>query len=177
MRHLNQGYEAGIRNYQLWDTSHPCAQLGQQKDKLRVCGDYSVTVNPHRKFIAFQCPAQTISYANSVGAPDSQKQLALSTGRPATNLVTLWDKLSTRLFPRLTNDLKEVAVYIDTILVSDITVERHLPTLKSVLQCLQDKGLQGSRHKCLLAKHSAEYLDYTISKDGITNGQRVNAIT
>ena len=53
---------------------------------------------------------------------------------------------------KLTSDLKGVAVYIDSILVSGTSEEDHLQNLKALLQhwCCQQK--------CFFAQQSVEYL-------------------
>ena len=123
---LNQAYEAGIRDYQLWDSSHPCVQgstTGPAEGQITCMWRLFSHCQPTQEIHRHPMPRPD-NFICKFNGGSKQPETARSSGRPATNLVTLWDKLSTRLFPRLTSDLKEVAVYIDKILVSDITVER-----------------------------------------------------
>ena len=77
----------------------------------------------------------------------------------------------------LTSDLHEVAVYLDDLLISGANAEEHLQNLQALLQHLQDIGLCCNLEKCCFAQSSVEYLDHTLSWDGISKGHKVDAIT
>ena len=77
---------------------------------------------------------------------------------------------------QLTSDLKGITVYIDDILVSEVSAAEHLENLCALLQRLQDKGLRCRQEKCLFAQSSIEYLGYTLSSNGIAKGSKVDAI-
>ena len=53
---------------------------------------------------------------------------------------------------KLTSDLEGVAVYMDDILVSGATASEHLQNLRTLLKCLEEKGLfPGWRNVTLLS--------------------------
>ena len=60
--------------------------------------------------------------------------------------------------------LQGVVVFIDDILVTGRTREKHTLNLRNVLDCLRQAHLQLKKSKCLLFQESLEYL---ISKEGI----------
>ena len=94
---LNQAYDKGIKKGMWVPTPFnkygapvlpicKALQPGDERTKLRVCGDYSVTVNPHLEMHRHPLPLPEdlvvdLAYAyNQIQlAPKSQKQLALST--------------------------------------------------------------------------------------------------
>ena len=77
---------------------------------------------------------------------------------------------------QLTSDLKEVAAYLDDILVSGSNADEHLANLKAVLQRLHDQSLRCKLGKCTFAQHTVEYLGHMLSQRGIAKGSKVNAV-
>ena len=180
---------------------HKALQPNEKRIKLRVCGDYSVTVNPqldtHRQPLPLPDDLvrklsggyyfTKIDLANAYNqirlAPESQKRLALSTHQGVLLQTRLPFGISSapgyfqEIMERITCDFKGVAVYLNDILVSGSNEEEHIKNLQPLLQRLQDKGLRCCQHKCVFAQPSVEYLGYTISKEGISKGKRkVDAI-
>ena len=207
---LNAAYEAGIKKG-VWvptsfnDYGTPVvpirkAPLPGQQDKLRVHGDYSVTVNPqletHRHPIPRPedlmhklgggCSFTKIDLADAYNqvrlAPESQKRLALSTHRGIllqTRLpfgITSAPGYFQSIMDKITSDLQGVAVYMDDLLVSGADAWQHLRNLRVLLQRLQDKGLRCNLAKCVFAQSSVEYLGHTLSRDGVSKGKKVDAV-
>ena len=69
-------------------------------------------------------------------------------------------------------DLRGVAVYIDDITVSVNNAQKHLDNLKAQFRCLNEKGLHCNPQKCMFAQSSVEYLEHTLSKDGLAKGSK-----
>ena len=142
---LNMAYDAGIRkgvwkSVQFNDYGTPVVPIrkallpGQKKAKLRICGDYSVTVNPHLEIHRHPIPRpedlmqklggrfyfSKIDLADAYNqvklAPESQKRLALSTHQGILLQTRLPFGISSapgyfqRIMDQLTSDLKGVAV-------------------------------------------------------------------
>ena len=63
--------------------------------------------------------------------------------------------------------LPGIIVYIDDILVSEKTVDKHLQNLDATLTRLQEAGLQLKRPKFSFLLPSVEYLGYKISEKGL----------
>lgn len=208
---LNHAYDAGIKKgvwvpAQFNEYGTPVVPIvktrvpGQQGIKLRVCGDYSVTVNPQLATHRHPMPLPEdlmrklgggyyftkIDLADAYNqiklAPDSQKKLALSTHRGVLLQTRLPFGISSapgyfqEIMENLTSDLRGVAVFLDDILVSGATAEEHLHNLRALLCRLQDKGLRCNREKCAFAQSSVEYLGHTLSRHGIAKGHKVDAI-
>ena len=171
------------------------------KIKLRVCGDYSGTINPQLEPHRHPMPLPEdlmrklgrghgftkIDLADAYNqvclGPESQRRLALSTHRG----VLLQKRLPfgiisapgyfQEIMDQLTQDLPGVAAYIDDILVSGDNAEQHLENLRRLLQRLQDRGLRCNLKKCKFAQEEVEYLGHTLSRGGVKKGPKVNAVT
>lgn len=211
MDDLNQAYEAGIKRgiwipTQFNEYGTPVVPIrkallpGQKKAKLRVCGDYSVTVNPQLETHRHPIPLPEdlmrklgggyyftkIDLADAYNqiklAPESQRRLALSTHRGVLLQTRLPFGISSapgyfqEIMDRLTCDLKGVAVYLDDILVSGANANEHQENLRALFQRLQDKGLRCKLEKCYFAQPSVEYLGHTLSQQGVSKGPKVDAI-
>ncbi|KAL5489032.1 hypothetical protein EMCRGX_G018076 [Ephydatia muelleri] len=184
---LNQAYDVGIAKG-VWKpvqfNAHgtpvvPIRKPGhsnQSKTKIRVCGDYSVTVNtqlePHRHPLPI--PEDLIRKLGGgygftkVDLADAFNQIKLG---PESQ-----KRLALKIMDQLTSDLNGVATFIDDILVSGMTASEHLQNLRALLQRLQERGLRCWLEKCSFAQPSIEYLGYTLSNHGIAKGPKVNAI-
>ena len=173
---------------------------GQESAGIRVCGDYSVTVNPQLETHRQPLPLpEELMYKLGGGygftkidladaynqiplSKESQKKLALSTHKGVLLQMRLPFGISSapgyfqEIMFQLTNDLKGVAVYLDDILVSGATAEDHLQNLRALLQRLQDKGLRCRLEKCIFAQPSVEYLGYQLSQSGISKSTKVDAV-
>ncbi len=177
------------------------AQLpGQKKPDLRICGDYSVTVNPQLEMHRQPLPRPEdlirrlggghgftkIDLADAYNqiklAPESQKRLALSTHRGVLLQTRLPFGIKSapgyfqEIMEQMTKDLPGVAVYLDDILVSGSSAKDHLTNLRRLLQRLEEKGLRCRLAKCTFAQPSIEYLGHKLSKEGIAKGPKVDAV-
>ena len=173
---------------------------GQAKASIRVCGDYSVTVNSqledHRQPIPLPehlmrklgrgyCFSK-IDLANAYNqiclSPDSQKKLALSTHKGVLLQKRLPFGIKSapgyfqEIMEQLTQNLRGVAVYFDDILVSGDNAKDHLMNLRALFKRLEEKGLRCNREKCVFAQVSIDYLGHTLSSRGIAKGSKVDAI-
>ena len=208
---LNEAYEAGIKRgvWELTDFNSygtPVVPIrksplpGQAKASIRVCGDYSVTVNSqledHRQPIPLPedlmrklgrgyCFSK-IDLANAYNqiclSPDSQKKLALSTHKGVLLQKRLPFGIKSapgyfqEIMEQLTQNLRGVAVYFDDILVSGDNAKDHLMNLRALFKRLEEKGLRCNREKCVFAQVSIDYLGHTLSSRGIEKGSKVDAI-
>eukprot|EP00731_Ephydatia_muelleri_P034369 Em0057g1a len=176
------------------------AALPGKPAKLRVCGDYSVTVShqlePHRHPMplpedlmrklgggyGFTKIDLADAYNQIMLAPDSQKRLALSTHRGVLLQMRLPFGITSapgyfqEIMDQLTSDLRGVAVYIDDILVSGTTATEHLQNLRALLHRLESKGLCCHLEKCVFAQPSVEYLGHILSGQVIAKGPKVNDV-
>eukprot|EP00731_Ephydatia_muelleri_P030921 Em0022g435a len=184
---LCQAYDAGIARgvwlpTQFNDYGTPVvpirkASLPGQPAKLRVCGDYSVSVNqqlePHRHPMplpedlmrklggghGFTKIDLADAYNQVMLAPESQRRLALSTHRGVLRQMRL-----------------PFGISWDDILVSGTTAAEHIQNLRALLKRLEEKGLRCRLEKCLFAQPSVEYLGHILSQQGIAKGPKVDAV-
>jgi hypothetical protein len=208
---LNAAYDQGIAKgiwipVQFCDYGTPVVpvrkaqQPGQKKPALRVCGDYSVTVNPQLEMHRQPMPRPEdlmqrlggghgftkIDLADAYNqirlAPESQRRLALSTHRGVLLQTRLPFGIKSapgyfqEIMEQLTADLPGVAVYLDDILVSGTSADDHLKNLRRLLQRLHDHGLRCRLEKCRFAEPSVEYLGHCLTKTGISKGAKVDAV-
>ena len=155
---------------------------GQAKASIRVCADYSVTVNSqledHRQPIPLPedlmrklgrgyCFSK-IDLANAYNqiclSPDSQKKLALSTHKGVL------------LQKRLPFGIKSAPGYFQEIMESGDNAKDHLMNLRALFKRLEEKGLRCNREKCVFAQVSIDYLGHTLSSRGIAKGSKVDPI-
>jgi transposase InsO family protein len=208
---LDAAYEAGIKkgvweltSFNEWGTPvvpvrKPPAP-GKSKGDLRVCGDYSVTINPQLEDHRHPLPLPEdlmrklgggyfftkIDLANAYNqiklGPESQKRLALSTHKG----VLLQKRLSfgpkpacsifQELMDKLTRPLRGTATFLDDFLVSGTDAKDHLQNFRALLQVLRDNGLRAKFEKCCFAMPSVEYLGHILSHQGIAKGPKVDAV-
>ena len=165
---------------------------------IRVCGDYSVTVNPQLEVHPLPSPEDLMrrlgggagfskidladAYNQIRLAPESRKRLALSTHRGVLLQNVMPFGISSapghfqQILDELTRDLPGVAVYLDDILVSGTTVEEHFRNLQHLLKRLENKGLRCRKSKCLFAQPRIEYLGHVLTSNGIAKSPKVDAV-
>ena len=207
---LNQAYDAGIakgvwKPVQFNDYGTPVVPIWKksapgQPAKIRVCGDYSVTVNSQLETHRYPMPLpedlmrklsggygfSKVDLADAYNqiklGPESQKRLALSTHRGVLLQCRLPFGITSapgyfqEVMDKLTADLQGVIVYLDDILVSGASASDHLHNLRALFSRLQEKGLRCRLEKCSFAQPSVEYLGFMISNQGIAKGHKVDAI-
>lgn len=173
---------------------------GQQKAKVRICGDYSVTVNPQLEDHRHPLPLPEdlmrrlgggygftkIDLADAYNqiklAPSSQRRLALSTHKGVLLQKRLPFGIKSapgyfqQIMDQLTKDLSGTAVYLDDILVSGKDADDHIQNLRGVLKRLDEKGLRCRIEKCQFALPYVEYLGHLLSQEGIAKGPKVDAV-
>ena len=70
-----------------------------------------------------------------------------------------------------------MVVYLDDILVSGKTEEKHLAVLEQVLDCLEEAGLRRNKGKCMFMTDSVSYLGHTVDAQGLRpNPNKVRAV-
>ena len=170
-----------------------------KKSKIRVCGDYSVLVNPCLEPHRYPIPPRSDllrklsdgpyftkidladAYNQILLSPDSQNRLALSTHRS----VLLQQRLPfgilsapgyfQEIMYKLTQDLPGVSVCMNDILISGVSPEDHLTNARKLFQRLKEKSLR-CLEKCVFAQSPVEHLGFNLLKEGISKGHTVDAV-
>ena len=158
----------------------------QSRPNLRVCGDYSVAVNPQLEIHRQPMPLpedlmqklgggqhfSKIDLADAYNqirlAPESQRRLALSTHQGVLLQMRLPFGITSapgyfqKIMGQLTADFSRGAVYLDDIVVSGKDSKDHQNNLRRHLQRLEEKGLRCRQEKCKLAKKTVDYLGHRL---------------
>ncbi|XP_062521210.1 uncharacterized protein K02A2.6-like [Corticium candelabrum] len=203
----NKGIDRGLwKRVQFNDYGTPVVPVRKSpsashpQGSIRVCGDYSVTVNPQLETHRHPLPLpedlmhrlgggyyfSKIDLADAYNqiplGPESQKRLALSTHKGVLLQKRLPYGISSapgyfqEIMEQLTSDLSGVAVYLDDILVSGRNAEDHLHNLRGLLKRLNDKGLRCRLEKCAFAQSRITYLGHTLLLQGLAKGPKVDAV-
>ena len=169
----------------------PLVPVVKSTGKLRLCGDYKVTVNKVIKLDTYPLPLVDELFANLSGGVSFSKldlsqayhQLPLDEeSRKFTTVNTpsgLYEYLrlpygissAVGIFQRtiesILKNIDGVCVYLDDILITGRTNEEHLINLRSVLLRLQEHGITLRKEKCNSFLPEVEYLGFVVSKEGL----------
>ena len=179
----------------------PIVPILKQNGAVRICGDYNVTVNQACLIDSYPLPRveellASLSGGNLFSKLDMfQAYLQLPLDEESKEYVTVnthkglyrYNRLpfgissAPSIFQRtmetLLQGIKGELVYIDDILITGPTIEKHLSTLDKVLDKLGVANLRLNKPKCFFLQPSIEYLGHIIDKDGLhPTEEKVRAI-
>lgn len=161
------------------------------KKSVRICGDFSQTVNKASRLDKYPIPKIEDLFAELAGRKkftkldmsqayqqleldtDSKQYVVVNTHRGLYKYHRLPYGISSapgifqRTMENLLKGVPNTVVYIDDILVTGRTEEEHLRNLTAVLQRLQKAGLKLKNKKCTFFAKSVEYLGHKIDADGL----------
>ena len=167
---------------------------------IRVCGDYSVTVNQQLEKHRHPMPSpeslmhrlggnycfSKVDLADAYNqiqlSPSSQRKLALSTHKGVLLQLRLPFGITSApgyfqsIMEQITSDLPGVAVYLDDILVGGSSAGEHLENLERLLARLDERGLRCRLNKCRFAEPCVEYLGHRLSTEGVAKCSKVDAV-
>ena len=189
---LNRLEEKGIlKRVNHSDWAAPIVPVPKKDGKVRVCGDYKVTVNQCLDVDQYPLPrpddlfatlanGKTYSkldlsqaYQHMVLDEESAKCLTINTHiglYQCTRLpfgVASAPTMFQRAMDMILQGIDGVICYIDDILVTGSTDEQHLERLEKVLQRLKDYGLGVKKTKCDFCQPLVEYLGHQVDADGL----------
>ena len=158
--------------------------LKRDRNTVRICGDFSVTVNPVSKLDRYPIPKVEDLFARlSKGKhfskldlsqayqqvpleEDSKKYVVINTHRGLFWYTRLPYGISSapgifqRVIESILQGIDGVVVYLDDILITGASKEAHLKTLEEVLSRLDRAGLSVKKSKCEFMKSSVTYLGH-----------------
>ena len=168
---------------------------------IRICGDYSVTVNKASKLECYPIPKtddlltsltggvvftkldMSQAYQQLVLDESSKQYVVINThkGRFRYNRLPFGVSSAPAIFQKVMENLLQgisnVAIYFDDVLIAGKSTSEHLSTLEKVLFKLEDAGLRLRKDKCKFMMESISYLGYMIDKHGIhPTSDKVRAI-
>lgn len=180
-----------ITPVQFSDWAAPIVPVIKADGSIRICGDYSVTVNCVSKLDSYPLPrVEDLFTAMSGGkyftkldlshayqqlllSADSRKFTTINTTKGLFEYTRLPFGISSapaifqRAMDSLLQDLPGVVVYIDDVLVSGTSKQDHLQKLANVMSRLEAAGLTLKQSKCVFLTKSVEYLGHVIDEHGL----------
>lgn len=177
-----------------WGTPIVVIQKGNKK--IRMCGDYRVTVNKSIKVDRHPMPTieelfstmsggqkfskidLTSAYLQISVKEEHREYLTLSTHiglyRP-TRLqfgVSSAPAIFQRFMEQLLVDIEGVTVFLDDIKITGPNDEIHLERLHQVLDRLDKNNMRVNEDKCEFFKEEIEYCGYKINRDGVHKSKK-----
>jgi hypothetical protein len=172
-----------------WAT--PVVPVLKSNGKVRLCGDYKITVNQQSQVEQYPIPkfedllvklggGETFSKLDLSHAynqikvdEESSKLLTVNTqkGLFKVNRLPFGVSSAPAIFQRtiesLLQDIPCVVVYLDDVLITGENEEAHLRNLEAVLSRLQEAGLRLREEKCSYQCKEVTYLGHRIDSEGI----------
>lgn len=177
-----------------WGT--PLVTVMKGNGKLRVCGDYSVTINPVIKDQNYPLPKIDDIFQSLQGGKQFSKidlseayfqlrvddetadLLAWSTHKGVFRVKRLpfGCKPNTSIFQsvmeRTLSGCDGTVIFVDDVVVTGETTELHLKNLKNVFEKLKNAGFTVNKDKCCFFQAKVEFLGYIIDEHGLHKDPR-----
>ncbi|XP_062713761.1 uncharacterized protein K02A2.6-like [Aedes albopictus] len=172
-----------------WAT--PVVAVRKAGGRVRLCGDYKITLNPHLLIDDHPLPTVEELFATVAGGetfskldlsqaylqlevrPEDRDLLTLSTHRGLFRPTRLMYGVASApaIFQRFMEEILQgipgVTVFIDDIRVTGPDSKTHLLRLEEVLKRLEKYNLRVNRDKCDFFSDRIEYCGYMVDKAGI----------
>lgn len=183
------------------DYASPIVPVLKRNGSIRICADYSVTINKQLQVEKYPLPTiqelftklhggeqfskldLSMAYNQCKIDEDSQHVTCINTPRGLFNYTRLTFGLSSapaifqRTMESIVGNMDGVLLFLDDVLITGKDKMQHLNRLQEVLRRLQDAGLTLQKDKCVFFQHEVSYLGYIINKNGIKkNPEKVKAI-
>ena len=179
----------------------PVVPVPKTEGQIRLCGDYKVTINPVMEVDQYPLPKPdnifatlaTGKFFSKIDLTHAYQQMKLK--EDSRDYVTINTHCGLFRYTRLPfgvasapsifqkvmdtvlQGLPKTICYLDDILVSRATKEKHLHNLEMVLQQLEQYNTRAKKAKCAFLCDAVEYLGHRIDADGLhTLSSKVKAI-
>lgn len=183
------------------DWAAPIVPVLKGDGRVRICGDYKVTINRAAKIDKYPIPRIEELFASLAGgktftkldlshaylqvplAAESQQYVTVNTHKGLFKYkrlpfgVASAPAIFQRVMETLLQGIAGVCVYLDDILVTGSSEGEHLHNLTQVLQRLANAGMRLKKQKCEFMLSSVSYLGHVISAAGLhTEEAKVRAV-
>ena len=190
-----------IRPIKFADWAAPIVPVLKGNGRVRICGDYKITVNRAAKLDKYPIPRIDELFASLAGGKSfskldlshaylqvpldkkSQEYVVINTHRGLFQYSRLPFGVSSapaifqRVMENLLQGISGICVYIDDILITGSTEQEHLENLSKVLNRLATAGMRLQKEKCEFLLPSVSYLGHVISAQGLhTSESKVEAV-
>lgn len=194
---LDRMVQAGILkpvNTSRWAT--PVVPVLKSDGSIRICGDFSVTVNPRILIDEHPLPTHEELFAKMAGCryfskidlkqaylqlelrEEDKEILTLNTSKGLYQCNRLMYGVASapeiwqRTIESILKDIPDNTVFLDDIKIASISRNRHIEVLKLVLERLSKFNMRINLEKCVFLKDQISYCGHVISKDGIKKEQK-----
>lgn len=183
------------------DWATPIVPLPKANGKVRICGDYKVTLNPAMKIEQYPLPKIADIFASLGGGQKfskidlTQAYLQMEVDEVSRNLLTINTHKGLFCFNRLPfgiasapaiwqramdqvlTNIPKTKCILDDMIITGSTDEEHLQNLSLVLQRLEQYGLRANLDKCQFFKDQISYCGHVIDKAGLhKSNEKTNAV-
>ena len=184
------------------DWATPLVVVRKPGGKVRLCGDFKVTLNPALKtdVYPFPLPEELFQKLNGghkfskldlaeayLQIPLDEKSAQLTVINTHQGLykfkrlpfgLSCAPAIFQKLIEQLVGDISGVACYLDDIVVTGKTKQEHLDNLQKTMDKLNASGLRLKLEKCQFFQDSVTYLGHILDEQGIRpHPDKVKAIT
>ena len=176
-------------NSSKWAT--PVVPVLKNNNKVRLCGDFKVTLNSALEIDEHPLPTIDELFANVAGgtlfskidlqnpylqlevAPEDRHLLTLNTHKGLYQCNRLLYGMASapaiwqRTMENILQGIPGISIFLDEIKITGISDEAHLHTLTTDFERLREYNIKVNLEKSQFFKKEIEYCGYTINKDGL----------
>ncbi|XP_045477956.1 uncharacterized protein K02A2.6-like [Harmonia axyridis] len=183
------------------DYATPIVPVLKSNGSVRICGDYSVTLNPNLEIDKFPLPRieelftklQSGTIFTKIDLSSAFQQVELDDeSKKLTTISThrglfFYNRLPfgihsgpskfQKIMEKVVVGFEDVTCFQDDILISSKDIKEHIDKVRSVLHKMSECGLTVEKSKCDFFKPSVAYVGYIIDKNGLHKSkEKIDAI-
>ena len=194
--------EAGVIekvNYSEW--AAPLVPVPKPDGRVRLCGDYKVTINPVLEVDQYPLPRPEDLFAILSGGQrftkldlkqaylqmvldnDSRRYATINTHQGLYQFTRVPFGIAPapavfqKMMDTILQGMTKVICFIDDVLVTGSNDQEHLANLAEVLKRMKHHDIRLKRSKCRFLQDSVEYLGHVIDRNGLhTSSDKVEAV-